>query len=69
MLNPNTWDSPGGPVAKTPTPNAGVPGSILGRGTRSHMLKLTWHGKIKKKIQLIPNVMVLGDLWGDEVTP
>ena len=33
-------DFPGGPVAKTPTPNAGGQGSIPGRRTRSHMPQL-----------------------------
>ena len=37
------WDSPGGPVAETPSsqpPSAGGLGLIPGRGTRSHMLQL-----------------------------
>ena len=33
-------DFPGGPEAKAPASNAGGPGSILGQGTRSHMLQL-----------------------------
>ena len=33
-------DFPGGPEAKAPTSNAGGPGSVLGQGTRSHMLQL-----------------------------
>ena len=33
-------DFPGGPEAKVPASNAGGPGSILGQGTRSHMLQL-----------------------------
>ena len=32
-------DFPGGSVTKTPTSNAGGPGSISGQGTRSHMLQ------------------------------
>ena len=31
---------PGGPVAKTPSPSAGGPGSIPGRGTRAHTWQL-----------------------------
>ena len=27
------WDFPGGPVAKTPAPSSGGPGSIPGQGT------------------------------------
>ena len=33
-------DFPSGPVAKTPTPNAGGWGLIPGQGTRSRMLQL-----------------------------
>ena len=35
-----SWNFPGGPVAKTLTPNAGGQGSIPGQRTRSHMPQL-----------------------------
>ena len=35
-----TWDFPGGPVARTPVPNAGGLDSIPGQGTGSHMPQL-----------------------------
>ena len=37
------WDFPGGPVAKIPSSQGGGPGSIPGRGTRSHMPQLRVH--------------------------
>ena len=41
-------DFPGAPVANTPAPSAGDPGSIPGQGTRSHMLQLkTLHAATK----------------------
>ena len=33
-------DFPCSPVAKTPAPHAGSPGSVPGRGTRAHILQL-----------------------------
>ena len=43
-------DFPGGPVATTLALNAGGPGSISGRGTRSHMPQLIVH-MLQLKIQ------------------
>ena len=45
------WDFPGGPVARTPAPNAGGLGSIPGQGTGSHMPQLRVH-----MLQLRPGV-------------
>ena len=37
LIKKGCGDFPGGPVVKTPAPNAGGQGSIPGRGTRPHM--------------------------------
>ena len=47
----NGRDFPGGPVAKTPSSNAGGPGSIPDQGTRLHMPQLRWNGRAEIDIR------------------
>ena len=43
-------DFPGGPVAKTPAPNAGGLGSIPVQGTKSHLLQLKLNSTKQNKM-------------------